>query len=390
MDVDVPTQRPLRLGAWVGLIWVAGLLACGDSATDEGVGPMSPVEACEPEATEVIETQRLTYRSFGRDFEGVCSGSFEAAEAHASWIEQVWGRPQVGDEFWLYASREEACWPCGENAGACAVEDIAHAITLPHRHELSHSVRQDCPTLIEEGFASIYGNYFFYHLTVDDLAAAIEASDEVPLHGMYYGIGGAFVAFLISRDGMASLHQLCDLDIPRTLSLAQGLEEVYQLPLNELIAEFEATPRKGNAYLKQELACDALAGGADLEVIASPGSWVMDLGCGAPGVEGGVGQYTMAQRLVEILEDGAYRFEMIGSADYTIQLEARHCEREAMASISYEHEFALLIPGEPRAVIFDLLAGTYVLRARTWKDENGDNGPGPGELTVEFSVDSWP
>lgn len=392
MDARLPAWKLVQPRRWLSMLGAAGLLGCGDSgAHDDGTEPPSLIEACGPEAVEVLETGSLIYRSYGRGFQGICPGSFEAAQAHAAWIEQIWGRPRVGDELRLYASREEPCWPCTSGALACVEERVAHALTVPHRHELTHLVRDRCPSLIEEGFASIYGRYFSYFETVDEIENAITVSDEGTLPGTYYGIGGAFVAFLISRDGMESLHQLCGLDIPNTLSLAEGLEEVYQLPLNELIAEFEAAPRKGNAYLKQELACDALAAGAELEVFTSPSAWTMDMGCGAPDVEGGLGQYTMAQRLIELPTDGPYTLEMLADHDYRIQVEVRHCERENMASLLYATEFVPLVAEEPRELIFDhLTAGTYVLRVRTDEDSEGNNGPGQGELAVGFSLDSWP
>ncbi|MCA9680954.1 MAG: hypothetical protein KC457_02065, partial [Myxococcales bacterium] len=146
--------RGRQTSTWA-LAVTLGLSGCGDD------GPEPEPAWCEIPADEVLPGEVMELQSYGVPLGELCAGSMAAAERHALWVGERWGRAPEHFDYLLYDSQDEGCWPCSDGAGACTNSKGVHAPRFPHRHEIAHAVRpRGCYRFIEEGWATLYGDPF--------------------------------------------------------------------------------------------------------------------------------------------------------------------------------------------------------------------------------------
>lgn len=106
-----------------------------------------------------------------------------------------------------------------------------------------------------------------------------------------------------------------------------------------------------------------------------------------PGVEGKHGEWFMTHHLVELPEDGSYKFTMTTASVERLEMrvEFRNCERDGMASSYFAERHAYASAAFPEDIVrWDFLAGVYVMRVLL-KDP-----PQPEGATLQVSVAAWP
>jgi len=333
-------------------------------------------DECAALASKVQTGDVFDVFAYGHDFSPFCAAGFEAGQDHARWVAKAWGEPPNPFEYMLFESREDACWPCEKSRG-CATSTYLASTDLPHRHEIAHAVRGlPCPTLLEEGWAELYGFAFREALTSGDLRAAADSNRSRVLAFEFYPLAARFVAFLLETRGLDGLKQLCKQTINSSASLDSALTKVFGQSLDEIDAEFSNYPDWSLGQLRQDQACEGT------DITSFPGSWTMNLTCGAPGVEGRDDGPLIAQHLVDLPEAGNYRLRFEAPVDFHVRVEFRSCAREGMASVVYSlrHVYSYLTTSG--VALFDLPAGLYVFRFSLEE---------PAELfPFEVSVESWP
>lgn len=332
-------------------ILLALTLAVG-CAADDGAEPGE----CSVLSHELREGELFDVVAFGHDFSPYCEAGFQAAQDHGQWVADAWGEPPNRFNYGLFASRDEPCWPCRSGALGCAFATHAAATEMPDRHEIAHSIRRvPCPTLLEEGWATLYGAHFEHAATEGDLRIAADARVKGILPGEFYPFAARFVAFLLETYGIDGLKGLCELPINNAESLDSALQEVFGQSLEQVEAVFSNYPAWTLGQLRQDQACE----GTDITAI--PGNWTMDLVCGAAGVEGREGDRVIAHHLIEVPEDGDYLFRFEAAIEFDLRWELRNCTRDGMASIHYE---AQRVHSYEQAKNFPLSlpAGVYVFR----------------------------
>jgi len=365
-------------GALSGTVVVCFLL-CGACGPDTNGGE------CSVNAENTIPGELIDFVAFGHDFEAFCPGGFEAAESHARWVADIWGGEGEREAFkyGLFESRDDPCWPCdrfGASTAACALGGVVATTKLPHRHEISHAVKgTSCATLLEEGWATLYGDYYKAALTTGDIrVAAASVNEGGPLPGEYYPLAARFVAFLIETYGQAGFRRVCELDSNTMAAVDAAMVEVYGKSFSEIADEFDGYPEWSLSELRQDQACE------DGELVSSP--WTMSLDCAAQGVEGKLGVYLSSQVRFEVAEPGNYLIEFDAPVEAMLRLEIRSCERDGMASIFWDARFVYTHPGhEPSGQLFmNMAAGDYVLHLML-KDPDG-----PLSVDLNLTLESWP
>jgi len=373
-------QAAARVAA---LIAVVGSWGCGEPEPE-------PAPAwCEEPETDEVAGMSMDVVSYGVDLDEVCLGSYLAAERHAQWVAAQWGDGQFFDHV-LYDSVEEPCWPCVEPYPACTRYGAAHATTFPERHEIAHAVRPGaCFPLLEEGWAVLYGSYYYdYHITselVEDALQHLEETGDVLGH---YGLAGRFVAFLLERNGVDALRELCAIDIESTAEFDAALQQTHGASLETLTTEFADFPKASGRHLLQEIACEV----GDQSVVTSPGSWAHDLRCGQPQVEGRRGQWLMSHQLVEIPADGAYAITVTTAQELSFEYELRSCTYEHMASLYSAYSPRTTRPDDPSVIelsgVDELTAGLHVFRIRL--DDRKTDPAVLDQVTFEVSIAPTP
>jgi hypothetical protein len=316
--------------------------------------------------------------AYGHDFTPFCSAGFELAHEHAQWVADAWGESPMEFDYGLFESRQDPCWPCSQGSLGCAFSDNMAATKLPHRHEIAHAVRRSaCPSLLEEGWATLYGDPFSGSETVGNLRQAADSVQSGRLAGEFYPIAARFVAFLLETRGLDGLKALCELSIKDSESLNSALIQVFDQSLDEIEAEFAYYPEWDVPQLLQDQACE---GG---EVTTAPGNWSVDLVCGGPGVEGWEDGLLIAHHLVELPQPGNYGLRFAASVDFHVRMELRSCTRDGMASVFY-HPYELYgLAGDPKElVVSDLPAGKLVVRLML--RDSAD------PITLEMGMEPWP
>lgn len=223
----------------------------------------------------------------------------------------------------------------------------------------------------------LYGGHMQDAETIGDLRRAADEASPGPLPGEHYPVAARFVAFLLETRGLEPFKNVCEIPVEDAETLDAAFVRVYGSSLDELLGEFEAYPAWTLGELRQDQACE----GDD--IVASPGAWTMSFDCGAPGVEGRLGEQVVTQRLIELPQDGAYTFEFNAKVDSFLRLELRNCIREGLASIHYQTEYVYPKAGTPKELLlFDLPAGVYVVRVMVEDYE--------APVAVDMSVTPWP
>lgn len=356
--------RQVKVSLAVSLLVAALLPACQDE--------------CSSAARDVRTGILFDIFAFGHDFSPFCAAGFETAQEHARWVADAWGEPPNPFDYKLFESRDDPCWSCSSPAMVgCADRESLDATILPERHEIAHAVRgAPCPTLLEEGWAQLYGNHLHDVETLGDLREAADSKRWGILPAEFYPLAARFVAFLLETRGLEGLKALCQQEIDSSESLDSALKKVFGQSLDEIEAEFSEYPTWSLGQLRQDQACEGT------DVTSFPGSWSMNLECGAPGVEGRDDGRLVAHHLVELPQAGNYVFRFDATANFFVRLELRNCEREGMASIFFQtrHVYGY---GTPKEVLFlDLPAGLYVFRLS--REDSTD------PLPLEIAVESWP
>ena len=167
--------------------------------------------------------------------------------------------PPTGDRrisyYWLDRDNFDARSQCSKpgTVGCALGEDLIFARSFPIDHELVHSLAHaygTVPALFGEGLAVAYevpapGNEDSPSLSDITVADALEEFQGLHLPSEHYSLAGAFVGFLIERDGVdALLRALAHMrytDGPRRVS--NLLEAELGAPLEQLSREFEFVRR---------------------------------------------------------------------------------------------------------------------------------------------------
>lgn len=345
------------------------------------VGCVPDEEQCEAEETRTGDL--IDFFAFGHGSTDLyCEAGFEEAESHARWVAEAWGQPPREVAYGLFTSRDHPCWSCNSASIGCAFGDSVAATTVPHRHELAHSVRGlPCPGVLEEGWAMLYGDPFVEGETLGDLRAAVEAGAAGALPGEYYFVAARFVAFLLENYGVEALAQTCELSTSDVESLDAAFVDVYGQSLEELLVAFEEYPAWTMSELRQDQACE------DESVPAPFGeAWTLDLTCGADGVEGRRDDRLIAHQLVEVPADGHFRYWMESPIGLTTRVELRSCDRAGLASVFQQtHHVYPQAGSKTTRVVMDAPAGVYVLRVMALEAESV-----PDNLELTMGLEAWP
>jgi len=350
-------------------------LACVDTEPDTG-------GRCD--AGVIVHGDKIEFLLMNLEVEDVCPSGFAAAESHAKWMTAAWGVEPSPVDYLLFESRDHPCWTCRPNSIGCAPKGALLTTHLPDRHELSHASRGDICTssLLEEGWATLYGNPFDNRLMTGTLREAMQGiEDDGRLSGTHYGLAAGFAAFVIETGGVDAVRELCTLRYKDATELDAALLEVLGLSLDAVQLELDEYAHKwGSGELRQEQACESA------DILVSPAAWTLELGCMAEGVEGKLGGAVWNQRLVDLPEGGSYTFEFNSPEDLDLTVELRSCDRDGPASTHYSVGRHYPTAGKPSVVLRDgLLPGTYMVRVML--DKSDVAGP---ELSVEMSVAQWP
>jgi len=331
-------------------------------------------------ADGVVQGDGVEFLLIDIEVEDLCPSGFAAAESHAKWVADAWGGEPSPIKYWLFEAREHPCWACGSGALGCAGHGKLMTTRLPDRHELSHAARRErCQSpLLEEGWAVLYGGPLEDQLMDGTLREALQAiEDNQSLPGLHYALAAGFAAFIIETGGVAAFRKLCELPYDNATALDLALLDVLGLSLDEVQLELdEYALRWGSGELRRDQACEGT------DVLLSPASWTLELGCMADGVEGKLGGLAWNQRLVELSEGGGYVFGFDGAEGQGLRVELRNCERDGPGSSDYRSGF---VSSTGTMHVYDLVPGTYVVRVLL-----GSSVAAGPELSVEMSVAQWP
>jgi hypothetical protein len=365
-----------RLSAKSALCGLLGFLFVACSAPDSNTDAMEWV--C---VTSVLEGEGVEFRFVDAKVDDFCPSSFEAVESHIRWVAEAWGVEPSPIMYGLFESREEPCWGCSEGAGACGRDGRLATTRLPDRHEVAHAAHgMNCTSLIEEGWAVLYGDPF------EDAASPAtlrEAMDGIEHNGRlrseHYPLAARFVAFLLDDYGIEAVKEICAITLPNANELDAALLEVLGASLDDVQIEFDEYPPWTTGELRQDQACE------DSDLQPSVGSVSLELGCMAEGVEGKLDGRIISQGLFELPEFGNYTFDFAATEELEMWVELRNCERDSIASTHYDIILAHPKPGTPvKRVYFDLPAGVYVIRAMI----TDSLGMSPN-ATVDVTIGEW-
>lgn len=237
--------------------------------------------------------------------------------------------PPTGDRrisyYWLERDHFEARDLCNSpgSVGCALGEDLIFARSFPIDHELVHSLAHTygtVPSLFAEGIAVAFevpspGYEDYPSLSGITIADALEQSKGDRLPSEHYPLAGAFVGFLIQRNGvdalLRALGHLRYTDGPRRVSNVLAAE--LGAPLEQLSREFESVRRscRGRALHRKLFECSAPEIAWDGELWAGHRT----LGCDRDDVIGPFDSETLASySTIEIPVDGTYALTVLGDA----------------------------------------------------------------------------
>lgn len=283
--------------------------------------------------------------------------------------------PPTGDDrftyHWLRPGDFAARNLCKPGAAGCARPggDI-YAETFPMDHELVHAVAGPyglIPPFFAEGLAEVY-ELPAAGSTEDEpplpdiaIADAIEAREDRHYPYEYYPLAGAFVAFLIERDGVPALRRALArmrwTDRPGRISDILAAE--LGASLAQLEAEFDATRRHctSGGFRRKLFECSAP------EIAWDGALWAehRTLDCDQDDVIGPfASDHAAHYRTLEILADARYTVSVIGDALPGSGERASEVTLLRCGGCAEQLQVALTA-GEP-PVTLDLPAGRYSLR----------------------------
>jgi hypothetical protein len=333
--------------------------------------------------TSVLQGEGVEFLFVDTEADDFCPSGFEAVESHMQWIAEAWGVEPSPIRYALFEAREEPCWYCPPGAVSCAREGSVATVRVPDRHELAHAAHgTNCSSLLEEGWATLYGDPFENPPVVGTLREAMEGVEQGGrLRGEHYPLAARFMAFLLETHGIETVRELCAIPLPNANELDAALLEVLGGSLDEVQVELDEYPMSWTGQLRQDQACE------NPNLQPSVGSLTLELGCMAEGVEGKFDGRLINQGLFEVPELGHYIFRVGASEELEmLWLEFRSCARDGMASIYYDLVHIHPKPGDPVGLLRpDVPPGVYVVRAMV-KDSQGTSP----DLTIEMNIETWP
>lgn len=330
-------------------------------------------------ASTVLERDHIEFWLFDAEQEKVCGAGFDAAVSHAYWVSEAWGsNPDAPIRYEVFAS-QTACWPCKSGALACGWEGRLATTRVPDHHELAHAAHgTSCTSLIEEGWATLFGRPFGGGAVVGDLEEASMGIAELGgLPQEYYSLAARFVAFVIEGWGLDAVHELCDLRLASAADLDAGLRRVLDMSLAETQLALDDYPDWTVGQLRQDRAC------ADETVHSMPFDSTMQLGCSADGVEGVLGQAAWAHTVVDLGAGGGFALNFESDEDVEMWVEVRSCAREGLGSLRYSAHLIHAHPDLPAGILLlDVPGGRHVIRVM-------DPNSRP-TLELGISAQPWP
>lgn len=283
--------------------------------------------------------------------------------------------PPTGDDrfiyYWLRPDDFPVRGTCKDGAAGCSgAGGTVYASSFPIDHELVHSLATVnyglLPSFFAEGLAVAYelppppGYEDYYPPSQMPLADAVEAHDDFHLPYETYGLAGAFVAFLIERNGVVALRRaLLRLrytdNSPR---ISKVLSEELGASLATLAEEFDATRRNCTpaGFRRKLFECAA----PEIEWDGALWAEHRTLDCDQDDVVGPFHDATLAHyRTITVPADATYALSVIGdsipaageAANSVLLLSCGGCD-------GYVHEY---VGADAETVTRVLPAGRYSL-----------------------------
>lgn len=216
----------------------------------------------------IREGENVTLYGYGYTEWDMCGGSFAELDGHAGMIMHDLGVDSTSVFRWVsphFMSLPDSGECPGTNA--CAGGNEALAVVLPYMHEVTHTITDSiggdgCPRLIDEGLASYYDGpsvsgvfdpgEWWSNITLS-LREAMEVGFEYTAD--FYAQGMRLVSYLAETYGPESIVALCEAlpREPRLETWDAAVREVYGVPLDELIAAVEASPKCDAAQMRAKL-----------------------------------------------------------------------------------------------------------------------------------------
>ncbi len=306
--------------------------------------------------------------------EPVCGGTFEALARRVHALQVLFGdSPKKVHYYWM--PQGLAGTPCPKGATGCADGDIIYAERVPHEHELVHAARADVlPGVLEEGLATLLGEYAGPPVSRDELLQVIQGREEMRT-GSQYERAAHFVAFLLGRGGFGALRRL-EQDTSRSMPFedwAPLVEDVYDDSWEGLWAAYLAYPECDARTMHEDV---LLCHGAEQPIaqltpdFGDPKTLVIDMDCAAQDVTGPFSDELIYEALVEIgIPESPYFWvqltgDVVAGSRATLSRCGSSCADEAGLSVSAE---------EP-VLPLDVQPGLYVLELRQPIEVGGQLG----------------
>lgn len=198
---------------------------------------------------------------FGTDADDstLCAGTLPYLDGAVGHLGQVFGRPDARlDYYWV----PDGTTPyCASGPEGCADGHSVFSRYAIHQHELVHAVRFPSTLYLpfEEGLAEAYGDdwkRFRVRGDIRELLRDPKGNGYIP--GFGYGLAAHFVSYLQVTRGLETLVEL-DAATDYQSSYAgtvAAFERVYDQPLDEVIAQYEADYPRCNTRAFRDKAFD--------------------------------------------------------------------------------------------------------------------------------------
>lgn len=253
--------------------------------------------------------EHVSVYGYGYTEDDVCGGSLAELDGQAAMIKAELGVVDAPPSIVRWLARDFAADldPCGTEVIACEIYGEALAPTLPHMHEVTHTIiehvgSEGCPRLLSEGLSMYFDGAFATDEStlVEPMTLREAMTIGYEWSGSFYMNGMRLVSYLAETYGLNAVVKLCE-RLPAQPTIEQwdtATRAAIGITLEQLLADYDSYPQCSYSQMRAKLwGCQ---GPEDLELYAKGQSYTIESDCNDPhatNAGGGPGDATLRRLL---------------------------------------------------------------------------------------------
>jgi hypothetical protein len=232
--------------------------------------------------------EHVSVYGYGYTEDDICGGSLAELDGQVAMIKAELGIVDAPPSIVRWLADDFAAdltETCGTGVSACEVLGEALAPTLPHMHEVTHTITADgCPRLLSEGLSMYFDGAVATDWPTWEESMTLREAMELGFEwsGSFYIHGMRLVSYLAETYGLGAVMELCEglAEQPTVEQWDIAARETLGVPLEQLLADYNDYPQCTYSQMRAKLwGCQRPA---DIQLYTEGQSYTIESDCNDP------------------------------------------------------------------------------------------------------------